>query len=254
MSRTAVITGSTRGIGLAIAKRLGKDGCNVVIVGTRERELNSEVAAWFEQNQIPVLYVQADVACGGDRQKIVDNTVKRFGYIDILVNNAGIAPAVRRDLLEMEESSFDRLVSVNTKGAFFLTQIAAKQMLRRSKEERNCVIVFVTSCSSVVSSVNRGEYCISKAGESMAATLFAARLAEEGICVHEVRPGVIKTDMTKAVTQKYEMLINNGAFPIARWGEPEDVASAVSLLCTGELRYTTGNHIDVDGGFHIQRL
>jgi len=252
--RTAVITGSTRGIGLAIAKQLGLDGANIVMIGTHEQARYQDAVGWFAERKIPLLYIQADVSKREDRQKIVDETLGRFGEIHILVNNAGIAPVVRRDLLEMDEGSFDRLIDVNAKAPLFLTQLVAKAMLRQPRETRDAVIVFVTSCSSVVSSINRGEYCMSKAAESMAATLFAARLAPEGILVHEVRPGVIKTDMTSVVQQKYDALIKDGAFPVARWGEPEDVALAVSAFCSGKFRFTTGNYVDVDGGFHIPRL
>lgn len=173
----------------------------------------------------------------------------------MLVNNAGVAPKVRADLLEMSEESFDYVVGINTKGNMFLTQLVAKQMIAQEPVDgRKGVIVNVSSCSSVVSSTNRGEYCVSKAGVSMLTTLYADRLAAEGILVNEVRPGVIATDMTSKVQGKYDALIEKGTFPIARWGTPEDVAGAVSLLCSDRLRYTTGNYLDVDGGFHIQRL
>ena len=162
---------------------------------------------------------------------------------------------VRADLLEMSEESFDYVLGVNTKGNMFLTQAVAKQMIRQEPlDGRKGVIVNVSSCSSVVSSVNRGEYCVSKAGVSMLTTLYADRLAQEGILVHEVRPGVIATDMTSAVQDKYDKMIGDGMFPIARWGTPQDVANAVSALCSDKFLYTTGNYIDVDGGFHIKRL
>ena len=173
----------------------------------------------------------------------------------MLVNNAGVAPLVRADLLEMTEESFDRVVGINTKGNMFLTQAVARQMISQEPiEKRKGVIVNISSCSSVVSSTSRGEYCVSKAGISMLTTLFADRLAAEGILVHEVRPGVIATDMTSAVQAKYDRLIEDGLFPIARWGTPEDVAGAVSALVSDKFLYTTGNYIDVDGGFHIKRL
>ena len=155
----------------------------------------------------------------------------------------------------MTEESFDYVVGVNTKGNMFLTQAVARQMIRQQPlDGRRGVIVNVSSCSAVVSSTNRGEYCVSKAGVSMLTTLYADRLACEGILVHEVRPGVIATDMTSAVQEKYDKLIGDGMFPIARWGTPQDVAGAVSALCSDKFQYTTGNYIDVDGGFHIQRL
>ena len=252
--KTAIVTGSTRGIGYAVAKQLASEGKNIVLVGTKGRDDVSAALSWCSERDFPYLYVQADISIDEDRKKIVDAALKRFGRIDILVNNAGIAPRERKDLLEMEKESFDRLIAVNTAGPLFLTQLVAKEMLRIPREERDCTIVFVTSCSSAVSSINRGEYCISKAAETMVATLFADRLASEGILVHEVRPGVIHTDMTKKVSDKYDEMVRQGAFPVGRWGEPEDVALAVSAFCSGAFRYTTGNHIDVDGGFHIPRL
>ena len=185
----------------------------------------------------------------------MQEAVDRFGGIHVLVNNAGVAPKVRADLLEMSEESFDFVVGVNTKGNMFLTQAVAKQMLRQPIEgKKRGTIVNVSSCSAEVSSTNRGEYCVSKAGVSMLTTLYADRLAAEGILVNEVRPGVIFTDMTSSVQEKYESLIEQGIFPIARWGTPEDVANAVGVFCGDEFLYTTGNYIDIDGGFHIKRL
>ena len=255
MKKTAVVTGSSRGIGYAIARQLGLDGFNVVIVATGSKEKNIDAIRRLEEEGITVGYVQANVADHDDRLRIVSESVKLFGRIDVLVNNAGVAPLVRADLLEMTEESFDRVVGINTKGNMFLTQAVARQMISQEPiEKRKGVIVNISSCSSVVSSTSRGEYCVSKAGISMLTTLFADRLAAEGILVHEVRPGVIATDMTSAVQAKYDRLIEDGLFPIARWGTPEDVAGAVSALVSDKFLYTTGNYIDVDGGFHIKRL
>lgn len=255
MKKTAVVTGSSRGIGYAIARQLGLDGFNVVIVATGSREKNIDAIKRLEEEGITVGYVQANVADHDDRLRIVSESVQLFGRIDVLVNNAGVAPLVRADLLEMTEESFDRVVGINTKGNMFLTQAVARQMIAQEPiEKRKGVIVNISSCSSVVSSTSRGEYCVSKAGISMLTTLFADRLASEGILVHEVRPGVIATDMTSAVQAKYDRLIEDGLFPIARWGTPEDVAGAVSALVSDKFLYTTGNYIDVDGGFHIKRL
>ena len=255
MKRTAVVTGASRGIGLAIARRLGLDGMNVVMVATGSREKNSQTIASLESEGIDVGYIQADISGHDDRLRIVSEAVALFGRIDVLVNNAGVAPLQRADLLEMTEESFDRVIGINTKGNMFLTQAIARQMLEQDPvEDRRGVIVNISSCSSVVSSVNRGEYCVSKAGISMLTTLFADRLAGEGILVHEVRPGVIETDMTSTVQGKYDRLIAEGAFPIARWGRPEDVANAVSALVSDKFMYSTGDYIDVDGGFHIRRL
>ncbi|MBO6000678.1 MAG: 3-ketoacyl-ACP reductase [Spirochaetales bacterium] len=255
MKRTAVITGASRGIGLAIAKQLGLDGMNVVMVATGSAENNMDAIVQLQKNGITVGYIQADISKHDDRIKIVRDAVRLFGRIDVLVNNAGVAPLQRADLLEMTEESFDRVVGINTKGNMFLTQAVAKQMIAQEPlDGRKGVIINISSCSSVVSSVNRGEYCVSKAGISMLTTLYADRLAPEGILVHEVRPGVIDTDMTSTVHGKYNKLIDEGVFPIARWGKPEDVANAVSALASDKFMYTTGNYIDVDGGFHIRRL
>lgn len=255
MKKTAIITGSSRGIGFAIARQLGLDGNRIVMVATGAQEKNQTALDELEALDVECMYVQANIGSYEDRLKIVRETVEKFERIDILVNNAGVAPLVRADLLDMTEESFDRVISVNTKGTMFLTQAVAKQMISQEPVDgRRGIIVNVSSCSAAVSSVSRGEYCISKAGVSMLTTLYADRLAAEGILVHEVRPGVIATDMTSTVTEKYDQLIQDGAFPIARWGKPEDVANVVSAFCSDKFQYTTGNYIDVDGGFHISRL
>ena len=255
MKKTAIVTGSSRGIGFAIARQLGLDGYNIVMVATGPLEKNQGALEELKALGIDCAYVQANIGSSDDRKKILEGALHAFGRVDALVNNAGVAPKVRADLLEMSEESFDHVVGINTKGNMFLTQIIARQMITQEPVDgRRGVIVNVSSCSSVVSSVSRGEYCVSKAGVSMLTTLYADRLASEGILVNEVRPGVIATDMTSKVQEKYDDLIKQGVFPIARWGTPEDVAGAVSLLCSDRLRYTTGSYIDVDGGFHIQRL
>lgn len=255
MKKTAVITGSSRGIGLATAKQLACDGYDIVMVATGDRQKNEKAVKEVEALGARVLYVKADVSKSDDRERIVDEAVKAFGRIDVLVNNAGVAPLVRADLLEMTEESYDRVMTINTKSNMFMTQAVAKVMIKQEKVNgrRGC-IVNISSCSAEVSSTSRGEYCVSKAGISMLTTLYADRLAGEGILVNEVRPGVILTDMTSAVEEKYDALIKAGLFPIARWGKSEDVANAVSALCSDKFLYTTGNHIDVDGGFHIKRL
>lgn len=180
---------------------------------------------------------------------------KKFGRIDVLVNNAGVAPKLRADLLTMTEESYDYVMDTNTKANMFITQRVARKMTAQEPVDgRKGIIINISSCSAEVSSVNRGEYCISKAGISMLTLLYADRLAGEGILVYEVRPGVIRTDMTKKVEEKYSGLIGQGLFPIARWGTPEDVARAVRAFASGDFPYTTGSYIDVDGGFHIKRL
>ena len=255
MSKVAIVTGGSRGIGYAIAKQLGLDGYQVVILATGEQEKYAEKLQKLTDIEIVWHYVRGSIASSEDRQRLVEETIKRFGRVDVLVNNAGVAPLERRDLLEMAEESFDRVMSINTKGTLFLTQLVARQMLKQEQIGRKRgTIINVGSCSAEVSSTSRGEYCISKAGLSMVTQLFADRLACEGILVHEVRPGVIATDMTSTVKEKYDALLKQGVFPIKRWGTPEDVADAVSVFCSDKLLYTTGNYLDVDGGFHIRRL
>ena len=208
MKRTAVVTGASRGIGLAIARQLGLDGMNVVMVATGSEDKNRDAVEELQKDGITVGYIQADISRHDDRIRIVSEAVRLFGRIDVLVNNAGVAPLQRADLLDMTEESFDRVVGINTKGNMFLTQAVAKQMITQEPlDGRKGVIINISSCSSVVSSVNRGEYCVSKAGISMLTTLYADRLASEGILVHEVRPGVIDTDMTSTVHGKYDKLI-----------------------------------------------
>ena len=255
MAKTAIVTGASRGIGFATAKQLCSEGYNLVMVATGTKEKNADALDELKKLGTEVLYVQANIADHDDRLRIVEEAVKVFGRIDVLVNNAGVAPLQRADLLTMTEESFDRVIGTNTKGNMFLTQAVANQMIRQDLVNgRRGVIVNISSCSAVVSSTNRGEYCISKAGVSMLTTLYADRLAPEGILVHEIRPGIIDTDMTGTVHEKYDRLIAAGEFPIARWGKPQDIANAVSLLISDKLMYTTGNYIDVDGGFHIRRL
>lgn len=257
VKRTAIVTGASRGIGYAIAKRLGQDGFNVILAATGDITAYRERFTHLSEKGISWEYVQADIKNASDREKLLDSALCRFGRVDVLVNNAGVAPKERRDLLDMTEESFDRVVGINTKGTLFLTQAVARQMINQpilSGAKKKGTIINVSSVSSTASSVNRGEYCISKAGVSMLTTLFADRLASEGIVVNEVRPGVIATDMTSSVKAKYNKLLEEGVFPIARWGTPEDVAEVVACFCRDDFCYTTGNYVDVDGGFHILRL
>lgn len=255
MKKTAIITGGSRGIGYAVAKQLGQDGCQVVIFSLEKQEDCKEAFDQLTDMGIEWMYIQGSIDCQEDREKLVKEAVERFGRIDILVNNAGVAPKERRDLLEMSQESFDRVVGINAKGTMFLTQLVAKQMISQEQVFANKGhIVNIGSCSAEVSSISRGEYCISKAAVSMLTTLYADRLAPEGIVVNEVRPGVIATSMTSVVQDKYDKMFAEGVFPIARWGKPEDVAGVVSLFCSDRVLYTTGNYVDVDGGFHIKRL
>ncbi|MBQ4321883.1 MAG: 3-ketoacyl-ACP reductase [Oscillospiraceae bacterium] len=243
--KNAIITGATGGIGLACVLELVKRGFTVTAMGTREVFDGPE----------EVLYVRGSIAETADRQRLLDEAVKKFGPVDTLVNVAGVAPLVRNDILDMTEESYDRVMGINTKGVLFMTQLAAKHMVENARPGKmNGTIVNISSLSAYTSSVSRGEYCISKAGVSMITKLFADRLAEYNITVNEVRPGIIHTGMTEKVQSKYDALIEDGLLPIKRWGEPEDVAKAVAAFCCGEFPYTTGQSFDVDGGFHIRRL
>lgn len=255
IQKTAIVTGGSRGIGFAIAKQLGQDGFAVVILATGDRERYAENFNILDELGISWHYVQGSVDRAESREKLVAETLKQYGRIDVLVNNAGVAPLERADLLDMTEESYDRVLDINLKGNLFLTQLVAKQMIKQEQlGAKKGTIVNIGSCSAEVSSISRGEYCVSKAGVAMLTTLFADRLAGEHILVHEVRPGVIATDMTDTVQDKYDRMIQDGAFPIKRWGQPEDVANMVSVFCSDKILYTTGNYIDVDGGFHIPRL
>ena len=232
--KRALVTGGTRGIGLGIAEKLRDEGWEVIVSCRTPREIPG------------IKCIVADNGVKEDRERLA----REAGEVDLLVNNAGIAPKVRADLLEMSEESMEDLMRVNLYGPFFLTQQKAKGMIERGRG----MIINISSMSAYTVSVNRGEYCISKAGISMMTQLYAARLAEYGIPVYEIRPGIIKTDMTSGVTAKYDALIEGGLLPISRWGTPEDIANAVSVLAEGKLMYSTGEVINVDGGFHIQRL
>ena len=255
MKKTAIITGGSRGIGFAVARLLGLEGYNVALMARGSMKDCRENLNLLDEDCTSWLYVQGTTESQKDRARLVGEAVSKFGGVHVLVNNAGVAPLTRTDLLDMTEESFDRVVGINTKGTLFLSQLAAKQMLKQEYiGAKRGTIINISSCSAEVSSVNRGEYCVSKAGISMVTTLFADRLASEGIYVHEIRPGVILTDMTSAVREKYDRLIEAGAFPLNRWGTPEDVAAAVSAFCGDSFLYTTGNYVDVDGGFHIKRL
>lgn len=241
-----IISGCSRGIGAACARKFLEAGWNVTGMG---RSTESSI------KHDNFHYASGDLSSSDDRNSLVSSALKRFGHIDALVNVAGVAPLERRDLLEMTEESYDRVMDINTKGTLFLTQAVAREMIKNANEDGvRGHICNISSLSAYTSSVSRGEYCISKAGVSMITKLFADRLAEYGIPVNEVRPGIIATDMTAKVKSKYDALIEGGLLPIARWGEPEDIAKAVFALCSGALPYVTGQSLDVDGGFHLRRL
>lgn len=240
----AVVTGASRGIGRGIAVELARTHRVVATYRGREDAARSLQAAAGAE------IVRCDVASAADRAALVEFTLSKFGRIDLLVNNAGMAPRERRDILEAGEESFDEVLAVNLKGPYFLSQRFARQMVAQGEGR----IVFVTSISSYTASVNRGEYCISKAGLSMAAALFASRLAAHNVKVFEIRPGIIRTDMIQAVEKAYEEKIAAGLLPQRRMGEPADVARVVAAIAAGALDYSTGQVIDVDGGFRLRRL
>lgn len=253
--RTALVTGGSRGIGLSIVKELGLNGYRVALMATRPEEEYPESTEILRKAGGDYFWFSGDISNSEDRKRVVLQALEALGTFDVLVNNAGVAPKVRADLLTMTEESFDYVIGTNTKANMFMTQAVALQMMKQPLHgDKRGTIINISSCSAEVSSVNRGEYCVSKAGISMLTKLYADRLAPEGIFVYEIRPGVIRTDMTSQVEEKYTELIKQGMFPIARWGVPEDVAKAVRAFCSDDFCYTTGNYIDVDGGFHIRRL
>lgn len=254
--RCALVTGSTRGIGLAIAFALAREGFNIALNGRSPEDKVRGVLSELRAEGVEAYYFQADISNARDRQMLVEGVRRQFGRLDILVNNAGIAPPERTDLLEASEENFDKVLAVNLKGPYFLTQLVARWMIEQKKAhpEREMYIVNISSISAYAASPDRGEYCVSKAGLSMMTKLYAVRLAPFGINVYEIRPGIIETDMTAPVRKKYDQLIQNGLIPISRWGRPEDVAQAVVALAKGLLKFSTGEVINVDGGFHIVRL
>ena len=255
MRRVALVTGGTRGIGLGVARSLAAEGFDLALCGVREEAQVAGVLAELRARGREVRYVQADIASRADRERLVASVRAAFGQLNLLVNNAGVAPAVRADLLESGEESFDRLIGINLKGPYFLTQAVARWMTEQKQQAGyQGAIVFVTSMSAAAASPNRGEYCVSKAGLAMTARLFAVRLAAVGIPVYEVRPGIIHTDMTAGVAEKYDQLIGEGLIPQGRWGEPEDVGRVVAALARGDAAYSTGAVVMVDGGLTIPRL
>ena len=256
MSRVALITGGARGIGYGISESLAREGFDLVVCGQRDAASVREQMGALEGLGVKVHYVSADVSDAAARDRLLESTRERFGRLDLLVNNAGVAPKVRADILETSPESYDWVMDVNLRGPFFLTQAVANWMLRQREEREDFAgsIVFVTSISSTVASTNRVEYCISKAGLSMAAQTWAVRLAEYEIPVFEVRPGVVRTDMTSGVTERYDRLIEEGLMLQRRWGTPGDVGRTVAALARGDLPYSTGQVITVDGGMLIDRL
>lgn len=252
----AFITGGSRGIGYGIAEQLADAGFDLAINGVRPEDAVREALDALRSRGIDVLYCPGDIASGEARAAMMASINAHFGRLNVLVNNAGVAPKERRDILEATEESFQYVLSTNLQGAYFLTQAAANWMIGQRAEQADFwgCIINVSSVSATVASVNRGEYCVAKAGLSMATQLFAARLGEYDIPVYEVRPGVIKTDMTAGVTAKYNALIDSGLTAQKRWGLPYDVGRAVASLAKGDFPYSTGQVILVDGGMTIPRL
>lgn len=257
MAKTALVTGGSRGIGFGIARALAKEGWDIVINGVRPEESVAQPLKELRSLGVRAGYAQGDIGSVEGRGRILE-AAHGFagGALNLLVNNAGVAPKQRLDLLETSEESYDFVLDTNLKGAFFLTQAVSLKMVEAKKADPSfeASIVNVSSISATVASVNRGEYCIAKAGLSMVTTLFAVRLGEFGIPVYEVRPGVTKTDMTSGVSEKYDKLIEDGLCVTKRWGYPEDVGKAVSGLARGDFPYSTGQVIMIDGGLTLPRL
>lgn len=256
MKQVAFITGGTRGIGLGIARSLALKGFNLALNGMRPVEQIQDVMAELQQSGVEVIYCRGNVALAADRKQMWEQIMDRYGTLNLLVNNAGMGPKIRLDILQTTEESYHEVMDVNLTGPYFLTQQAANHMVAEKKKDPDfkAAIINISSISATLASVNRGEYCISKAGMSMMTQLFAVRLGEYHIPVFEVRPGVIKTDMTAGVKDKYDRLIDGGLTLQKRWGLPEDVGRAVGSLATGDLAYSTGQVIMVDGGLTIGRL
>ena len=254
--KVALITGGSRGIGYGIAESLAKEGWNLAINGMRSEDQLDTIFDSLINHDIEVIYCQGDIGSEVDRKRIIEEVIEHYGHLNVLVNNAGVAPKERKDLLDMSIESYDRVMDINLKGTFFLSQLAAKAMISAKLKAKDfkAAIVNISSISATITSINRGQYCISKAGLSMVTQLFAARLGSEKIPVYEVRPGIIKTDMTAGVQEKYDKLFADGLGILDGWGYPEDVGKAVASLVREDFPYSTGQVIMVDGGMTIQRL
>lgn len=256
MKKVAIITGGTRGIGLGIARSLAGHGIQLVLNGMRTSTEVEPIIQELSKSEIDVKYVQGNVADNETRKELINTAIGHFGHLNFLINNAGVAPIDRNDILEMTEKSYDRVMNINLKAAVFLSQLAAKAMIhsKSTSPEMEASIINISSVSATMISINRGEYCMSKAGMGMMTQLFATRLGSEGITVYEVRPGVIATDMTSGVKEKYDQLIEDGLFITPRWGYAEDVGKAVLSLVKGDFAYSTGQVVMVDGGLSLSRL
>jgi NAD(P)-dependent dehydrogenase (short-subunit alcohol dehydrogenase family) len=254
--RIALITGGARGIGFGIARALSAEGAKIAIFDVLPEEAVAQNIAQLKSGGSEPLYVQGDVTRPEDRTRVLAAVRERFGALHVLINNAGVAPKVRADILEATEESYERVMKINLQGPYFLTQLVARWMIEQKTTDpnyRGCIIN-ISSISATVVSLNRGEYCISKAGVSMATRLWAARLGEFDIPVYEIRPGIVATDMTAGARDKYDRLFAEGIFVQPRWGQPEDVGRAAAALVRGDFSYSTGQVILVDGGFTLQRL
>ncbi len=254
--RVALVTGAGRGIGLGIAQCLAAERCDIAVCDIHQDEIVKDALERLRKLGADVLYCRADVSDANARSEMLARIREHFGGLNVLVNNAGVAPKVRADILEATEESFERLMRINLQGPYFLTQAAANWMIdqRGQDDQFDGCIVNISSISATVASPSRGEYCISKAGVSMATQLWAARLGEFGIPVYEIRPGVIKTDMTRPVVEKYAKLIAEGLLVQPRWGFPQDIGRAGAMLVRGDCAYSTGQAIMVDGGLTLPRL
>ncbi|MDH3246302.1 MAG: 3-ketoacyl-ACP reductase [Saprospiraceae bacterium] len=255
MKRNALITGGSRGIGLGIAMALALEGWNLAINGVRD-ESQVDSLKELKDEGVKVWYCQGDISSSTSRQEIINKALDGLGSINVLVNNAGIAPKDRSDLLDISEDSYDRVLNTNLRGTFFLTQLVARKMIQHKSEDPDfqACIINISSISATLASPERGQYCISKAGMSMLTKLFAIRLGQHNIPVFEIRPGIIATDMTSGVKEKYDKKIAEGLTVAGRWGQPEDVGKAVKSLVCGDLNYSTGQVLMVDGGLTIERL
>jgi len=253
----AVITGASRGIGKSVATALAAEGYDIAAIA---RSVDSEgmeiLASAIEKYGGEFFPIGLDISCTKCQKEVVANILERYGRIDILVNNAGVAPLQRKDVLDMSEESYDRVMNINLKGPIFFAQKISREMIWMKEQIKGYrpVIIFVTSVSAVLSSINRTEYCVSKAGLSMASTVFADRLSKEGILVYEVRPGIIQTEMPAQIKDKYDKMISEGFIPQKRWGLPEDIGKAVASIARGDWNFSTGMVFEISGGLNIHKL
>ena len=255
-SKVALVTGGVRGIGLGISESLAEDGWHLAVCGTKEPADVADQVTLLARHKGIVRYYRCNVADRSDRERMVDGIVRDFGVVNLLVNNAGVGSRVRADMLEMTEENYEWLMKINLTGPFFLTQTVARLMAGQKSKDAGITgcVINISSISATTASIHRGEYCISKAGVGMATKLWAVRLAEYGIPVFEIRPGLIKTDMTHAVAEKYSKLIEEGILLQPRWGTPADIGRVVAVLANGNLPYSTGQVLMLDGGMLVERL